>query len=239
MLVRAEIDLHKRTPLRPLRFANQVHAGFLRRAIGLERIALDAGANDIFPRRRPAPIAGDNVIQIQVVAVESFPAVLAHVFVPLENIVPCEFDLFLRQMVIDHQQNNAWHSNPERNRSDGLRVRLLLGKIVPLVEIVSLERAVVPIKDNLSLALKQQRKGPSSRAYIHRLPEAIQHQHMLVEHGTHSRFQLPQKYTNLPRVSTQRQTGSLEPSAPETECAGKAQRRRRFGSSGRRELILK
>ena len=46
VLVKTEVDLHKRPPLRPLRLPNQVHSCFLRRAIGLACIALDAGTND-------------------------------------------------------------------------------------------------------------------------------------------------------------------------------------------------
>src|SRR5580765_5043359 len=77
VLVQAEVDLNKWTPLRPLRFANEMHSRLLRRAIGLERVALDAGADNVFPRRRSAAITWNDVIQIQIVAVESLPAILA------------------------------------------------------------------------------------------------------------------------------------------------------------------
>jgi len=60
-------------------------------------------------------------------------------------------------------------------------------------------------------ALKQQCQRPSSRTDVHRLPEAVQHQHMLVEHSTHNQFQLAQNYTMPRGVSTQReQTGLHE-----------------------------
>src|SRR6185369_10859809 len=85
VLMQAEVDLNKWTPLRPLRFANKMHPSLLRRAIGFERIALDARADNIFPRRRPAAVARNHVIEIQIIAVESLPAVLAHVLVPLKN----------------------------------------------------------------------------------------------------------------------------------------------------------
>ncbi len=42
VLVQAETDLHEGTPLRPLRFSDKMQPRFLRRAIGLERIAIDA-----------------------------------------------------------------------------------------------------------------------------------------------------------------------------------------------------
>ena len=52
-----EIDLHERTPFGALGFADEMHAGFLRRAIGLARVALDARAHDVFPGRRAAAVA--------------------------------------------------------------------------------------------------------------------------------------------------------------------------------------
>ena len=49
VLVQAEIDLHEGPPLGSLGFPNQVQPRFLRRAIGLKRITIDARANDVFP----------------------------------------------------------------------------------------------------------------------------------------------------------------------------------------------
>ena len=111
VLMQAEVDLDKWPPLWPFRFANEMHARLLRRAIRFERIAFDAGANNIFPGRRPAAVARNNMIEIKIVAIEGLPAVLAHVLVTLENVVPCELDLFFRQMVVDHQQDDARHPN--------------------------------------------------------------------------------------------------------------------------------
>src|SRR5258708_4561415 len=56
VLVQTETDLHEGTPLRPLRFSDEVQAGFLRSAIGLEGIAIDARAHDVLPGRRPAAV---------------------------------------------------------------------------------------------------------------------------------------------------------------------------------------
>lgn len=56
VLVETEIDLHKRTPLGPLGFLDQVHPGLLGRAVGLAGVALDARADNVFPRCRPATI---------------------------------------------------------------------------------------------------------------------------------------------------------------------------------------
>src|SRR4051794_19943710 len=153
MLVQTETDLHERPPLRPLRFPDQMYARFLRRVIGLPGIALDAGAHNVFPRRWPAAIAWDDMIQIQVLAFEQLPAVLAHVLVALENVMPGELYLFLRQMVVDHQQNYARDADPERHRADRFRMRFLLREIVPLLKAVGLKRTVRAVQNGLGMAL--------------------------------------------------------------------------------------
>src|SRR6266404_904917 len=64
-------------------------------------------------------------------------------------------------------------------------MRLLLGEIVPLAETIRLERAVAAVEHNLGVALKQECQRTARGADIDRLPKAVEHQHMLVEHGTH------------------------------------------------------
>ena len=53
------------------------------------------------------------MVEIQVFAVEDLAAVLAGVFVPLEDIVPRKLDLLLGQMVVNDQQDYAGHPDPE------------------------------------------------------------------------------------------------------------------------------
>src|SRR5271167_3560727 len=108
-----ETDLHERTPLWPLWFADEVQARLLRRAVGLACIASDAGADDVFPRSRPAAVTRDNVVQIQVLTVKNIAAILAGVFVALKNIVARELDLLFRQPVIHEQQDDARHTDAE------------------------------------------------------------------------------------------------------------------------------
>lgn len=59
---------------------------------------------------------------------------------------------------------------------------------MPLAEIISLEGAVIPIEHNLGMALKKKCQRPARSADIDRLPKAIQHEHMLIKHGTHIRY---------------------------------------------------
>ena len=170
VLMQAEIDLDKRPPLGPLWFANEVQACFLWRAIGFESIAVDARTDNILPGGRPAPVARNHVIQVQILPIERLSAILTRVLVSFKNIVAGEFDLFLRQMIIDHQQNNAGHADTEGYSPHRFRMRFLLGEIVPLDKAVRLERAVTSVQHSLGMALKQQRQRPSGGANVNRLP---------------------------------------------------------------------
>ena len=185
VLVQAEIDLNERPPFGPFRFANQMHARLLRRAIGLAGITLDTGADDIFPGGRPAPIARDDMIQVEVFAVETFAAILAGALVALENVMPGELDLFLGEMIVNDQQNHSRHPDPEGNRSHRFGVRFLLRKAMPFAEIIGLKRAVVAVQNNVGVALEKQSQSATRGADIDGLPETIQHEHVLVEHRTH------------------------------------------------------
>src|SRR5437867_9848024 len=113
VIMQAEVDLHKRTPLRPLGLADEPHARFLRRAVGLFRIAGNAGADNILPRGWPAAVARNDMVQIQVSPVEHLAAKLAGVFVPLKNVVAGEFDFLLGQPIKDKQQDDARNANSE------------------------------------------------------------------------------------------------------------------------------
>ena len=114
--------MYERPPLRSLRFANQAHVRFAWKPVALARIARDAGANHIFPGRRPAPVARDNVIQIKFAAIEEVAAVLAGVLVSLEYVVPGEFYFFLRQPIEYKQHDHPRDANLERNGRDQFMV---------------------------------------------------------------------------------------------------------------------
>ena len=83
-------NIYERTPFRALRFAGKLHSRFVGKPVSLPGIAGNAGAHDIFPSRLPASIPWKNVIQIQLLAGLHAVAILACVFVPLENIVSRE-----------------------------------------------------------------------------------------------------------------------------------------------------
>jgi hypothetical protein len=109
-------------------------------------------------------------------------AVLARVLIALKNIVPREFHFLFRQPIKHHQQNHARHPNAKRNRLDRFGMGLTQGKIVPFGKIVSPEGTVVGAENRLGVTLKEKRQRTTRRADIDRLPEAIQDEHMLVQH---------------------------------------------------------
>lgn len=61
-----------------------MHAGFVGQAVGLAGVATDTGGHYIFPRGLPSPVAGDDMIHIQVLGGKCIVAVLAPVPIPLE-----------------------------------------------------------------------------------------------------------------------------------------------------------
>src|SRR6478609_27759 len=105
VLGRSKGDLDKRTPLRPLRFADQAHVRFARKPVAFARIARNTGANHIFPSRCAAPVARHDVIQIKVTAIEEFATVLAGVLIALKHVVSGEFYFLLRKP-IEHKEHD-------------------------------------------------------------------------------------------------------------------------------------
>src|SRR6266702_6593897 len=170
VMLKAQVDLHEGPPFGPLGFADQVQARYLRRAIGLARIAIDARADDVFPRGRPAPVARDHVIQIEVFAIVFLAAVLAGVAVALEDVVAGELHFLLGHAVKEHEQDYARNADAKGDGADALRMGVLAGEVMPLVEIEGLERAVAAAPDHLRPAVEQKRERPSGRADVHRLP---------------------------------------------------------------------
>ena len=174
-------NLDKRPPFRSLRFSDQAHVRFAWKPVAFARIARDARANHIFPGRRPAPVARDNVIQIKFAAIEEVAAVLAGVLVSLEYVVPGEFYFLLRK-AIEHQQ----HDHPRDLDSEGNgRDHFMLGRvrrqIPPAFEIVSRKVVRVVRRNDLGVPRVYERKGAASRADIYRLPKPVEHQNLTVQ----------------------------------------------------------
>lgn len=71
----------------------------MRKAVAFACVARDAGADDIFPGGLPTAVAGEDMVNIEMTAIKGVTAVLACVFIPLKDIVSCEFDFFFGKPV--------------------------------------------------------------------------------------------------------------------------------------------
>ena len=173
-------DLNKRTPLRPLRFADKMHVRFLRQPIAFAGIARDARANHIFPRRRSASFARHDVIEIQVVALKNLPTILTRIFVALENVVTRELHFLFRKTIEKEQHDHARHANLPRDRCHHFVFRRGRGKIAPALKIVRHEIISFIRRDNVGMAGVDQRERTPRRTDVDRLPEAVQDQNLTV-----------------------------------------------------------
>ena len=117
VLMKGKIDLDERPPFGSFGFANQVHAGFLRSAVGLKRVALDARAHDILPGRGTTPVTRDDMIQIQVFAIARRATILTGILVSFKNVMAREFDFLLGHVVVHQQQDDAGYPQPKRHRA--------------------------------------------------------------------------------------------------------------------------
>lgn len=100
-------DVDKRPPPRLFGLSNQVHVRFVNELVSFAGVAGNARANDIFPGREAAFVSGDDVVEIQLRTIKNFAAILAGIFIPLENVVTCEFDFFARKAIEETENNDG------------------------------------------------------------------------------------------------------------------------------------
>ena len=103
----------ERSPFWALRFSKQLHSGFVRKFVPFARVAGDAGADNILPSGLAPAVAREDVIDIEVRAVEECSAVLAGVLVALEDVVSCVLDLLFRQAVEEAKNDDARNADPQ------------------------------------------------------------------------------------------------------------------------------
>lgn len=133
------------------------------------------------------------MVEVQIFAFEDASAILAGVLISLENIMPGELDLFFRQSIEEYEQNHFRDAQPERNGVDTFGMRLLLREVSPLVEIKGLKGTVIHSQDDLGMAFKEQGKGAAHAADVDRLPQAVEHEHLLIEERAHDLQDLARK----------------------------------------------
>jgi len=175
MLGSGKRHVNKWTPLRPLRFADKMHVGVLREPIAFACIARDARANHIFPCRRSTSFARHDMIEIQLVALESLATILTGVLVALEDVVTREFHFLFRETIEKEQHNHPGHANLPRNRCNHLVFRRSCGKITPALKIVRHKIVGFIRRNNVGMTGVNQRKRAPGRADVDRLPETVQH----------------------------------------------------------------
>jgi len=155
---------------------------FTRKPIALARIAWDAGANHVFPSRRPAPVAWHDVIQIEVTPIEEFATVLAGVLVTLKHVVSGEFYFLLRKPIEHKQHDHPRDPDLERDGRNHFMIGRVRGQIAPAFEVVRRKVVRVIRRNNLGLPCIYERKGAASGADVHGLPEPVEHQNLTVQH---------------------------------------------------------
>src|SRR5204863_314055 len=78
--------------------------------VALLRLAGDARADNVLPRRQAAFVAWQHVIEVEVALVETLSAILAGVLVAFEDVRPGEFHFLLRQTIENHQHDDPRHA---------------------------------------------------------------------------------------------------------------------------------
>jgi hypothetical protein len=175
-----EVDLDEGAPLGSFGFANELEAGLVRGAVGLVGVAGDAGADDVLPGSRAAAVAGDDVVEVEVFAVEGAAAVLACVFVAFEDVVPGERDFLLGETVEDQEENDTGDADLEGDGVDRLLVGDALREVTPFGEAVGLKGAIRGVEDDLGVTFEEEGKGAPDGADIDGLPEPVENENMLV-----------------------------------------------------------
>ncbi len=186
-IVRMPCHCHvdKWPPLRPLWLADQMHPRLGGQTVALLRITGNARADDILPCRLPSAIPGHHMVEVQVRPLKNLPAILARVFVPLEDIVSRKLDLLLRQPLKDQQDNDSRNPDAEGYRPYHVRLRAGLRDVPPAPVIMCGEVASILRRYHLGMPLIEKGECAAYRAGIHRLPQAIEHKDWLIEYRFH------------------------------------------------------
>jgi hypothetical protein len=174
MRLGGEGDVYKGAPFRAFRFSSETHIRLVRETIPFTRIARNAGTNDIFPSGLPTAITRKDVIQVEHFAGKNTIAILAGVFIPLENIVTSELHLFFRKPLKNEKNNDSRDANLHGNGLGHLPVGMALRKIPPTFEIMSDESLARIRVHHLRVTLIEKRECPARAAGIYSLPEPVE-----------------------------------------------------------------
>lgn len=177
------VDIDKGAPAGFAGWPDEVHAGLVGEFVGFAGVAGDAGANDIFPSGLAAFFAGDDVIEIKFVAIEGMAAVLAGIFIALENVVPGEFDFFFGESVKHEEDNHPGNADAEGDALDHFVFGVVAGEIAPTGEVMGEKIFRLVLGDYLGVALVEESEGPADGAGIDGLPEPVEHKHRVIQNA--------------------------------------------------------
>jgi len=113
------------------------------------------------------------VVEIQLFTLKGLAAILAQVFVALENIAARQLELLARQLVEERQENDPRQTNRPIDRANRLKLqhrRIVMGEIDP-VQNRKRPKVVLRLVHHLRLTPGEQRKSPFGADDINRLPE--------------------------------------------------------------------
>ena len=169
----AKSEVDERFPFGPFRLFDEVHVHLVMKAVSLSRITRNAGANNVFPSGQSTFIARNDVVEVKIFAIKDFAAVLAGVFVALEDVMPGKFDLFFRHAVEHHENDDARDADFEVDGVDHLFIGIALRNVPPTFKIMGGKVGARLCKDDLRLPLEKQRKCTFHAADIHCLPKPV------------------------------------------------------------------
>jgi hypothetical protein len=125
------------------------------------------------------------VINVEIAPIKVISTVLAHVFVALKNIQPCELHLFLRKTFKKAEDDNPGHPDPERDCLKHPGFRVDQRKITPTSEIMRQEITPAIHGNNLSMPLVKECHRPACRTRIDSLPQSVEYKNRLIKQLFH------------------------------------------------------
>lgn len=180
-----EGDVDKWPPLRALRLAQQLHSRLVRKAVSFARVARDAGTDDVLPCCLAAAVARKHVIKIEVGTVENLSAILAGVFIPLEDIEAREFDLLFRQPLEEAENDDAGNPDAEFDRLKHPGLGIHRRKIPPARKIMRHVPAWPVGGHDLGMTLVEKGESSACRTGVDGLPQPVEYEDRLIEQSVH------------------------------------------------------
>jgi hypothetical protein len=155
------------------------------KAVSFARVTRDTGANDIFPCRLSSAVAGHHVIKVEFRSIKDHSAVLTGVFVPLEDVVSRELDLFFRKSFKEAEHDDTWNSDAKLDRLKHPGFGIHGRKIPPTRKIMCHVSSWSICCHDLSMALIEESERPTGRASVDGLPQSVEYQDRLIEQSVH------------------------------------------------------